>query len=98
MIFTAIVGILMGLITPPAGIGGIVGEVPSLAPTFGQAFMNFGDIFTLQMFVIILTFLFVDFLDTAGTLVAVATQAGMMKDKDRKSTHLNSSHVAISYA
>ena|SRR5690625_53436 len=80
MIFTAIVGILMGLITPPAGIGGIVGEVPSLAPTFGQAFMNFGDIFTLQMFVIILTFLFVDFFDTAGTLVAVATQAGLMKD------------------
>jgi len=80
MILTAIVGILMGLITPPAGIGGIVGEVPSLAPTFGQAFMNFGDIFTLQMFVIILTFLFVDFFDTAGTLVAVATQAGLMKD------------------
>src|SRR5690625_4417194 len=42
--------------------------------------MNFGDIFTLQMFVIILTFLFVDFFDTAGTLVAVATQAGLMKD------------------
>src|SRR5699024_11601765 len=30
--------------------------------------------------VVILTFLFVDFFDTAGTLVAVATQAGLMKD------------------
>lgn len=80
MILTAIVGIFMGLISPPAGIAGIVGEVPSLAPTFGQAFMNFGDILTIQMFVIILTFLFVDFFDTAGTLVAVATQAGLMKD------------------
>ena len=29
---------------------------------------------------IILTFLFVDFFDNAGTLVAVANQAGMMKD------------------
>jgi len=80
MILTAIAGIFMGLLTPPDGLGGIVGEVPSLAPTFGQAFMNFGDIFTLQMLVIILTFLFVDFFDTAGTLVAVATQAGLMKD------------------
>ena len=31
------------------------------------------------MLVVILTFLFVDFFDTAGTLVAVATQAGLMK-------------------
>src|SRR5699024_2383783 len=29
---------------------------------------------------VIITFLFVDFFDTAGTLVAVATQAGLMKD------------------
>src|SRR5690606_13380933 len=32
------------------------------------------------MLVVILTFLFVDFFDTAGTLVAVATQAGLVKD------------------
>ena len=30
--------------------------------------------------IVILTFLFIDFFDTAGTLVAVATQAGIMKD------------------
>ncbi|MGM8212093.1 NCS2 family permease [Virgibacillus sp. W0430] len=80
MILTSIAGMVFGLIDPPQGIGGIVGEVPSLAPTFGQAFAHFGDIFTMQMFVVILTFLFVDFFDTAGTLVAVATQAGLMKD------------------
>src|SRR5690625_3226393 len=79
MILTSIVGILTGLITGPTGIGDIVGEVPSLAPTFGPAFFNLGDIFTMQMLVVILTFLFVDFFDTAGTLVAVATQAGLMK-------------------
>src|SRR5699024_4891462 len=33
MILTAIAGIFMGLLTPPDGLGGIVGEVPSLAPT-----------------------------------------------------------------
>ncbi|ALX49076.1 NCS2 family permease [Lentibacillus amyloliquefaciens] len=80
MIITAVAGMLTGLIEPPSGIGGIVGEVPSVAPTFGQAFIHFGDIFTIEMLVVILTFLFVDFFDTAGTLVAVANQAGLMKD------------------
>src|SRR5699024_11898277 len=80
LVLTAIVGMITGLIDPPSGIGGIIGEVPSLAPTFGQAFAHFGDIFTLQMLVVILTFLFVDFFDTAGTLVAVATQANLMRN------------------
>src|SRR5690625_2507543 len=80
MIITSIVGMIFGLIAAPKGINDIVSSVPSLAPTFGQAFVNFGDIFTLQMLVVILTFLFVDFFDTAGTLVAVATQAGLMKN------------------
>ncbi|MRG87392.1 NCS2 family permease [Salinibacillus xinjiangensis] len=77
MIITSIAGIVVGLIDPPSQV---VGSVPSLAPTFGEAFAHFGDIFTLEMLVVILTFLFVDFFDTAGTLVAVATQAGFMKD------------------
>ena len=34
----------------------------------------------LNSLVIVITFLFVDFFDTAGTLVAVANQAGLMKD------------------
>src|SRR5690606_20257900 len=80
MIITSIVGMIFGLIASPKGIGDIISPVPSIASTFGQAFINFGDIFTLEMLVVILTFLFVDFFDTAGTLVAVATQAGLMKD------------------
>lgn len=80
MILTAIVGMVTGLIAPPTSIDGVIGQVPSLAPTFGQAFAHFGDIFTIEMLVVILTFLFVDFFDTAGTLVAVATQAGLMKN------------------
>src|SRR5690625_3847935 len=80
MIITSIVGIIFGLLPRISGVGDIVSSVPSVAPTFGQAFINFGDIFTIQMLVVILTFLFVDFFDTAGTLVAVATQAGLMKD------------------
>ncbi|QOR66869.1 NCS2 family permease [Cytobacillus suaedae] len=77
MVLTAIVGMATNLIGVPQAV---VGEIPSLAPTFGAAFENFGDVFTIQMLVVILTFLFVDFFDTAGTLVAVANQAGLMKE------------------
>lgn len=79
MIFTAVAGIIFGLIDLPSAV---FGSVPSIAPTFGQAFTNFGDIFTLQMLGVILTFLFVDFFDTAGTLVAVAEKAGLMKGNE----------------
>ena len=71
---------IFGLIAPPKGISDIVGTVPSLEPIFGHALFNLGNIFTIEMLVVILTFMFVDFFDTAGTLVAVATQAGIMKD------------------
>ena len=80
MILTAIAGMITGLIDHPTNIHGIVGSVPSLAPSFGQAFIHFDDIFSMKMLAVILTFLFVDFFDTAGTLVAVASQAGLMKD------------------
>ncbi|WP_243388488.1 NCS2 family permease [Bacillus kexueae] len=77
MVLTAIVGMIFGLIEPPKQI---VGEIPSIAPTFGAAFDHLDQVFTIQMLVVILTFLFVDFFDTAGTLVAVANQAGLLKD------------------
>ncbi|MFJ7729399.1 NCS2 family permease [Neobacillus sp. NPDC097160] len=79
MILTAIVGIIFGEIKMPHQV---VGQVPSLAPTFGAAFSAFGEssFYTTTMLGIILTFLFVDFFDNAGTLVAVASQAGLMKD------------------
>ncbi|MRX74131.1 NCS2 family permease [Bacillus lacus] len=77
MLVTAIAGMIVGQISPPAQV---VGSIPSLAPTFGAALTHFDQIFTIQMLVVILTFLFVDFFDTAGTLVAVANQAGFVKD------------------
>ncbi|WP_110113903.1 NCS2 family permease [Bacillus sp. CGMCC 1.16541] len=77
MVVTAIAGMAVGLIDVPKAI---VAPIPSLEPTFGVAIQHFGDIFTIQMLVVILTFLFVDFFDTAGTLVAVANQAGLIKD------------------
>ncbi|MGG3942127.1 NCS2 family permease [Peribacillus psychrosaccharolyticus] len=80
MVITAIVGMIFGLIDVPTKI---IGSMPSLSPTFGTAFNAFGnpgELFTGQMLIVILTFLFVAFFDTAGTLVAVAQQAGLMKN------------------
>lgn len=79
MVLTVIAGMIFNLIEAPEQI---VGPVPSLEPTFGALFSAFGDpsFYTSTMLGIILTFLFVDFFDNAGTLVAVANQAGMMKD------------------
>ncbi|MED4017655.1 NCS2 family permease [Sutcliffiella cohnii] len=77
MVITAIVGMFVGLIDRPEAV---VGSIPSMETTFGAAISNLGGIFTVQMLVVILTFLFVDFFDTAGTLVGVANQAGFLKD------------------
>ncbi len=77
MVVTAIVGMIAGLIDVPTKV---VGSVPSLAPTFGVAFEHLDQIFNIKMLAVVLTFLFVDFFDTAGTLVAVANQAGLLKE------------------
>ncbi|MBY0124359.1 NCS2 family permease [Bacillus sp. S/N-304-OC-R1] len=79
MIITSIVGMIFGLIDVPHKI---VDKVPSIEPTFGALFSSFGDssFYTTTMLGVILTFLFVDFFDNAGTLVAVANQAGFVKD------------------
>lgn len=57
----------------------VVGPVPSLAPTFGQAVANLPDLLAPGLAAVVFTMLFVDFFDTAGTLVAVANQAGLLK-------------------
>ena len=80
MVITSILGMITGLIHTPSSV---VGHVPSIEPTFGAAFEAFKDpsqLLTVQFLIVILTFLFIDFFDTAGTLVAVASQAGIMKD------------------
>jgi len=77
MIITAVAGVVTGLIDLPSGV---VSAVPSLAPTFGEAVVNLPDVFAVQMISVVLTMLFVDFFDTAGTLIAVTSQAGLLRD------------------
>ena len=56
-------------------------SVPSLAPTLMQ--MDYSGILSLDFFVVMFAFLFVDLFDTLGTLIGVASKADML-DKDGK--------------
>lgn len=77
MVVTSIAGIVVGLIDLPSQV---VGSIPDLSPTFGAAIAHLPNILTPEMVVVIFTMLFVDFFDTAGTLVAVTRQAGLLVD------------------
>ncbi|MCC5812316.1 MAG: NCS2 family permease [Ectothiorhodospiraceae bacterium] len=78
MVGTAVAGMLVGIVAVP---GAVVAAIPSLAPTFGQAIINLPEVLTSpSLWVVVLTFLFVDIFDTAGTLMAVAHQGGFLKD------------------
>ena len=73
---TAIVGMITGLIDIPTSV---ISMPPSMATTFGAAIKNLGNIFNPEMILVIFTFLFMDFFDTAGTLVAVGSKVGLLK-------------------
>ena len=94
MILAALFGVVTGQIALPTKI---ISVAPSIAPTFGQAIFHVKDINTLQMWVVVLTFLLVTFFDTAGTLIGLAQQAGFMKDNKmpRVGTALASDSTAM---
>lgn len=77
MFLTAVLGLVTGLIPMPSSI---ISPAPSLAPTFGVGVAHVADINSMQLVVVVLTFLLVTFFDTAGTLVGLAQQAGFMKN------------------
>ncbi|WP_057811330.1 NCS2 family permease [Furfurilactobacillus siliginis] len=79
MLATSVLGLLTGLIALPHQL---LAPAPSLAPTFGVGIKHIGDINSVQMWVVVLTFLLVTFFDTAGTLVGLAQQAGFMKNNE----------------
>lgn len=84
MIVTAIFGLILGFCgveNMPVfnGVFSLDFKLDALG-----AFMNgFGDLFAhpFQAVVIIFSFLFVDFFDTAGTLVAIGSQIGLVNEK-----------------
>ena len=72
ILITTIIGIPMGV----TQLNGVASAPPSVAPIFMQ--MQWHDIFSPEMLIIILTFLFVDLFDTIGTVVGVSMKAGMV--------------------
>jgi AGZA family xanthine/uracil permease-like MFS transporter len=77
IVATAVLGLVTGLIDLP---GAVVSTPPSLAPTFGAAFAAFPELLSTQLLLVVATMLFVDFFDTAGTLIAVTNQAGLLEE------------------
>lgn len=81
IIASTIIGMISGVIEVPKSV---VSSIPSIAPTFGVALdpilHDFSSLLNIQFLVVVLTFLFVDFFDTAGTLMAVADKAGLVKN------------------
>jgi len=85
ILVTGFVGVLLGVIFPSLTasmpvIGGTnLGGIGDIGLTFGKAFGAMGSLLSNPMaYAVIFTFLFVDFFDTAGTLVAVGHDAGLL--------------------
>lgn len=79
MFAVTLAGIPFGVTEVPDG--NLVTLPPSLAPIFWK--FEFSQIFTLEMLVVLFTFLFVDMFDTVGTLVGVSDKAGMLDEQGR---------------
>jgi len=75
IIFSTLLGIPLGVTHLPENFQ-IISIPPSIAPTFLQ--FDFSNIFSLDMLIVLFTFLFIDFFDTAGTLIGVSTKAGFI--------------------
>ena len=77
-----LIGILVTtLIGIPMGVTEFKGVLSSPAP-IGDIFCKFEweHVFTLDMVVVVFTFLFIDMFDTVGTLVGVCTKAGLVNE------------------
>ena len=82
---TGIFGWLLGIVFPSLAIvmptfsSVNLGSVGDISETFGQAFIAIPSLLSNPMaYAVIFTLLFVDFFDTAGTLVAVGNDAGLL--------------------
>lgn len=94
MLLTALFGIIIRQIPLP---NSIVSSAPSIAPTFGKAILELKNINTTQLLMVVITFLLVTFFDTAGTLIGMTQQAGMV-DKQGKIPRIGKAFLSDSLA
>jgi AGZA family xanthine/uracil permease-like MFS transporter len=84
MLATGALGIVLGLIFPdlasqmPTLTTANLGDLAAFGDLFGQAFVGLGSLLSQPLALpVIVTLLFVDFFDTAGTLVSVSQTSGL---------------------
>ena len=87
IITTTIVGIPLGV----TNFSGIVDTPPSIAPVVMK--FEWQNVFSIDMAVCVLTFLFIDMFDTIGTLIGVSNRAGMV-DEQGNIPRLNKAFMA----
>ena len=75
ILITMVIGIPMGV----TEFQGVLSHPESISPIFCK--FEFDKVLTLDMLVVVFTFLFIDMFDTVGTLVGVCTKAGMVDEK-----------------
>ena len=103
IIITWVIGILCQLVGlyDPSVMGSLIPDfsngigIPSMAPTFLQ--LDFSDLLSLNFFVIMAAFLFVDMFDTLGTIIGVASKADML-DENGKLPHISGALLADAVA
>lgn len=97
MLIVGFVGVLLGFVFPsslggvmPSFTSGNTGSISDMGAVFGKAITAIPDLLSDPMaYAVIFTFLFIDFFDTSGTLVAVGHDAnlfdenGELKDADK---------------
>ena len=91
ILLTTLIGIPMGV----TDFKGVVSTPESVAPIFCQ--FEWDKIFTLDMLVVVFTFLFIDIFDTIGTLIGVCTRANLV-DKNGKIERINQAFMADAIA
>ena len=79
IVATTVIGI-------PLGVTNVEGfKIASMPASLSPILFKFEwqNVFTLDMLIVLFTFLFVDMFDTVGTLIGVSTKAGMLDSKGR---------------
>ena len=77
ILFTTVLGMICGVTRAPMGIGDLMSfSIPSMGATLGQ--MDLKGAWEYGIVAIIFSFTIVDLFDTMGTLIGVASKAGMV--------------------
>jgi AGZA family xanthine/uracil permease-like MFS transporter len=80
MVVTAVLGLVMGVTELPDQL---ITSIPPISPTLGAFWGAIPSILTFEMVSVIFSFLFVDFFDTAGTLMSIATRANLIDEEGK---------------